>query len=126
MVLVPCGPQHAIQLWILYCTGGDLSDALQPGNKLIAAAFALYSSATMLVVSWGTGVHGFTLDTTLGDFVLTHPNIKIPQRGRFPGHCPYQAKGKLPLQVASCGKNPAAMSGMKVELMLMGGDLIHA
>lgn len=35
----------------------------------------------MLVVSWGSGVHGFTLDTTLGEFVLTHPNIQIPQRG---------------------------------------------
>ncbi|BDA42248.1 Fructose-1,6-bisphosphatase, chloroplastic [Coccomyxa sp. Obi] len=63
--------------------GGDPSDALQPGNKLIAAAYALYSSATMLVVSWGSGVHGFTLDTTLGDFVLTHPDIKIPQRGQI-------------------------------------------
>lgn len=35
----------------------------------------------MLVVSWGSGVHGFTLDTTVGEFVLTHPNIQIPQRG---------------------------------------------
>lgn len=35
----------------------------------------------MLVVSWGSGVHGFTLDTTLGEFVLTHPHIRIPQRG---------------------------------------------
>lgn len=61
--------------------GGDPTDALQPGKRQIASAYSLYSSATMLVVSWGSGVHGFTLDTTLGEFVLTHPNIRIPQRG---------------------------------------------
>jgi fructose-1,6-bisphosphatase I len=55
--------------------------ALQPGSRLVAAAYALYSSATMLVVSWGCGAHGFTLDTGLGEFVLTHPSIQIPRRG---------------------------------------------
>lgn len=57
--------------------------ALQPGSELIAAGYALYSSATMLVISVGQGTHGFTLDPLLGEFMLTHPNIKIPTRGQI-------------------------------------------
>lgn len=63
------------------------ADALQPGTQLIAAAYALFSSATMLVLSVGHGVHGFTLDTTVGEFVLTHPNIRIPARGTRRPRC---------------------------------------
>ena len=48
---------------------------------MIAAGYALYSSATMLVLSWGSGVHGFTLDSGVGEFVLTHPAMHIPVRG---------------------------------------------
>lgn len=48
---------------------------------MIAAGYALYSSATMLVLSWGSGVHGFTLDSGVGEFVLTHPAMRIPTRG---------------------------------------------
>ena len=66
---------------VLDLPGGGESDCLQKGSKLVAAGYALYSSATMLVVSWGQGVHGFTLDTAAGDFVLTHPYMRIPQRG---------------------------------------------
>ena len=47
----------------------------------MAAGYALYSSAVMLVLSWGAGVHGFTLDTGMGGFVLTHPDMRMPQRG---------------------------------------------
>ena len=54
---------------------------LQPGRELLAAGYALYSSAVMLVLSWGAGVHGFTLDSRLGEFVLTHPDIRVPDRG---------------------------------------------
>ena len=57
----------------------------------MAAAYALYSSATMLVVSVGSGTHGFTLDTAAGAFVCTHPHMRIPERGacvgRFAGPC---------------------------------------
>lgn len=56
-------------------------DVLQPGRKLVAAGYCLYSSATTLVFTIGAGTHGFTLDESLGEFVLTHPNIKIPDRG---------------------------------------------
>ena len=66
----------------------DLRDAsslsravLQPGNKLLAAGYCLYSSTTMLVFTLGGGTHGFTLDTSINEFVLTHPNMRIPSRG---------------------------------------------
>eukprot|EP00579_Thalassiosira_antarctica_P007102 CAMPEP_0201890690 /NCGR_PEP_ID=MMETSP0902-20130614/32752_1 /ASSEMBLY_ACC=CAM_ASM_000551 /TAXON_ID=420261 /ORGANISM="Thalassiosira antarctica, Strain CCMP982" /LENGTH=458 /DNA_ID=CAMNT_0048421617 /DNA_START=192 /DNA_END=1568 /DNA_ORIENTATION=+ len=68
----------------------DLRDAaslsravLQPGNKLLAAGYCLYSSTTMLVFTLGGGTHGFTLDKTINEFVLTHPNMKIPKRGNI-------------------------------------------
>eukprot|EP01082_Thalassiosira_pseudonana_P015323 g14307.t1 g14307 contig9:1575907-1577489(+) len=54
---------------------------LQPGNKLLAAGYCLYSSTTILVFSLGGGTHGFTLDPNLNEFVLTHPNMRIPNRG---------------------------------------------
>jgi fructose-1,6-bisphosphatase I len=58
-----------------------LEDVLQPGKNLVAAGYCLYSSATTLVFTLGDGTHGFTLDESLGEFVLTHPNMKIPERG---------------------------------------------
>jgi fructose-1,6-bisphosphatase I len=58
-----------------------LQDTLQPGNHLVAAGYCLYSSATTLVFTLGNGVQGFTLDESLGEFVLTHRNMKIPTRG---------------------------------------------
>ena len=56
-------------------------DVLQTGLKQIAAGYVLYGSSTMLVYSTGHGVHGFTLDPSIGVFVLSHPNIKMPDRG---------------------------------------------
>lgn len=63
-------------------TGTDLVKALHlPGNQQIAAGYALYGSSTMLVFTTGNGVHGFTLEPGLGEFLLSHENIRIPQRG---------------------------------------------
>jgi fructose-1,6-bisphosphatase I len=56
-------------------------DVLQPGVKQIAAGYVLYGSSTMLVFTTGDGVNGFTLDPAIGAFVLSHPNIRIPERG---------------------------------------------
>lgn len=56
---------------------------LQPGTDMVAAGYAMYGSATNLVISTGNGVNGFTLDPSLGEFVLTHPDIKIPSRGKI-------------------------------------------
>ncbi|KAI3689138.1 hypothetical protein L2E82_47087 [Cichorium intybus] len=60
-----------------------LLNSLQSGNRLIAAGYVLYSSATILCTTFGFGAHAFTLDHSTGDFVLTHPNIKIPHRGQI-------------------------------------------
>ncbi|VDP04217.1 unnamed protein product [Soboliphyme baturini] len=61
----------------------SLQDILQPGTKMVSAGYALYGSATMVVLTVGSGVHGFTLDPGIGEFILTHPNIKIKPRGRI-------------------------------------------
>ncbi|KAJ0077952.1 hypothetical protein Patl1_37110 [Pistacia atlantica] len=60
-----------------------LLNSLQSGSRLIVAGYVLYSSATIFCASFGSGTHAFTLDHSTGDFVLTHPNIKIPPRGQI-------------------------------------------
>ena len=58
-------------------------DCLQKGRKQVAAGYILYGSSTMLVYTTGAGVHGFTLDPTIGEFLLSHPNIRTPEVGRY-------------------------------------------
>lgn len=58
-----------------------LLNTLQPGNALVASGYCLYSSSTFLCLTLGSGVNIFTLDRSIGEFVLTHPNVKIPTRG---------------------------------------------
>lgn len=62
---------------------GTIEDVIQPGYKLAAAGYSLYGSSTMLVYTTGHGVHSFTYDPTLGEFLLTRENIKIPKRGKY-------------------------------------------
>ena len=57
-------------------------DFLQPGTKQVCAGFALYGPSTMMVLTTGNGVNGFTLDKNVGEFVLTHPNMTIPEDTR--------------------------------------------
>ncbi|MGK3995235.1 class 1 fructose-bisphosphatase [Sorangium sp. So ce1024] len=62
--------------------GADPSDFLRPGRDLVAAGYVLYGSSTLLVLTTGPGgVHGFTYDPTVGEFFLSHENIRIPERG---------------------------------------------
>ncbi|HEX8791889.1 MAG TPA: class 1 fructose-bisphosphatase [Polyangiaceae bacterium] len=62
--------------------GGHLAEGfLQPGSKIVAAGYAVYGSATTMVLSTGAGVHGFTLDPGVGEFFLSHPNIRCPEKG---------------------------------------------
>jgi len=61
----------------------QLIDFLQEGNKQIAAGYIIYGSSTMLVYTTGMGVNGFTLDTSIGEFCLSHPNIKTPEEGKI-------------------------------------------
>uniref|UniRef100_M8C7F8 fructose-bisphosphatase n=1 Tax=Aegilops tauschii TaxID=37682 RepID=M8C7F8_AEGTA len=60
-----------------------LEDVLQPGTDMIAAGYCMYGSSCTLVLSTGNGVNGFTLDPSRGEFILTHPNIKIPNKGKI-------------------------------------------
>ncbi|XP_012458123.1 fructose-1,6-bisphosphatase, cytosolic [Gossypium raimondii] len=60
-----------------------IDDVLQPGNNLVAAGYCMYGSSCTLVLSTGSGVNGFTLDPSLGEFILTHPDIKIPKKGKI-------------------------------------------
>lgn len=58
---------------------GTIEDCLQKGRNLVAAGYILYSVSTMLVYTTGMGVHGFTLDPAVGEFLLTHPYIRLPE-----------------------------------------------
>ncbi|MBN1626532.1 MAG: class 1 fructose-bisphosphatase [Deltaproteobacteria bacterium] len=60
-----------------------LSDALQQGYKQVAAGYFLYGSSTMMVYTAGNGVHGFTLYPSVGEFLLSHENIRIPEKGKI-------------------------------------------
>ncbi|XP_076886539.1 fructose-1,6-bisphosphatase, cytosolic-like isoform X1 [Bidens hawaiensis] len=60
-----------------------LEDVLQPGKNMLAAGYCMYGSSCTLVLSTGSGVNGFTLDPSLGEFILTHPDIKIPKKGKI-------------------------------------------
>lgn len=61
---------------------GTLEDLLQPGRDIVAAGYVIYGSSNMLVYSDGVGVHGFTLDPAIGEFFLSHGDIRIPERGK--------------------------------------------
>lgn len=56
-------------------------DIMQPGNQQVAAGYVLYGSSTMLVYTTGFGVNGFTYEASLGEFFLSHPDIKAPETG---------------------------------------------
>lgn len=60
-----------------------LVDILQKGTEQVAAGYIVYGSSTMLVYTTGKGVNGFTLDPSIGEFCLSHPNIKIPETGHI-------------------------------------------
>ncbi|MCB8979762.1 MAG: class 1 fructose-bisphosphatase [Ardenticatenaceae bacterium] len=72
---------------IYRCLNWDLrgrrEDVLQPGRRLVAAGYVLYGSSTMLVYTTGQGVHGFTLDPELGEFLLSHENMRLPEPPTF-------------------------------------------
>jgi fructose-1,6-bisphosphatase I len=62
---------------------GTVADVLQPGCKQVSAGYVMYGSSTMLVYTTGQGVHGFTLDPTIGEFLLSHPKIVTPRVGMY-------------------------------------------
>jgi fructose-1,6-bisphosphatase I len=62
-------------------TRDPLADVLQPGTQQLAAGYVVYGSSTMLVYTTGHGVHGFTLDPSIGAFMISHENIRMPKQG---------------------------------------------
>ncbi|MBN2060297.1 MAG: class 1 fructose-bisphosphatase [Deltaproteobacteria bacterium] len=60
-----------------------LSETLQPGIKQVAAGYFVYGSSTIMVYTAGNGVHGFTLHPSVGEFLLSHENIRIPEKGKI-------------------------------------------
>ena len=63
--------------------GGTLADCLQPGIRQVCAGYVMYGSSTMLVYTTGQGVHGFTFEPSVGEFLLSHDNIRTPERGQI-------------------------------------------
>jgi len=61
----------------------SLKHVLKPGKEMVAAGYCMYGSSANLVISTGEGVNGYTLDNGIGEFILTHPNIKVPKRGKI-------------------------------------------
>ncbi|ODV88373.1 hypothetical protein CANCADRAFT_4508 [Tortispora caseinolytica NRRL Y-17796] len=59
---------------------GTVDDVLRPGTEMVAAGYTMYGASANLVLTTGSGVNGFTLDNSLGEFILTHPNMKIPNK----------------------------------------------
>ena len=82
-VNVPVGTIFSVLRKITRGSHGNLEDMLQPGRRQVAAGYVIYGSSTMMVYTTGQGVHGFTLDPSIGEFLLSHPNITIPERGRY-------------------------------------------
>lgn len=80
---VPVGTIFAVVRKITSGSRGDMEDMLQPGRRQVASGYVIYGSSTMMVYTTGQGAHGFTLDPSLGEFLLSHPNIRIPDVGRY-------------------------------------------
>ena len=82
-VNVPVGTIFSVVRKITRGRHGELEDMLQPGRRQVAAGYVIYGSSTMMVYTTGQGAHGFTLDPSIGEFLLSHPNIRIPENGRY-------------------------------------------
>ncbi len=80
---VPVGTIFSVLRKITRGNRGEMEDLLQPGRRQVAAGYVIYGSSTMLVYTTGQGAHGFTLDPSIGEFLLSHPNIRIPSSGRY-------------------------------------------
>src|SRR5689334_18467374 len=82
-VNVPVGTIFSVVRKITRSSRGEMEDMLQPGRRQVAAGYVIYGSSTMLVYTTGQGAHGFTLDPSIGEFLLSHPDIRIPTTPRY-------------------------------------------
>lgn len=79
---VSIGTIFSIHRRVTHTGPGTEADLLQRGSRQVAAGYVVYGSSTIFVYSSGEGVHGFTLDPTIGEFILSHPNIRTPSRAK--------------------------------------------
>jgi len=93
----------------------DVRDVLQPGHRQVAAGYVMYGSSVMLVYTTGNGVHGFTLDPTVGEFLLSHTHIRMPVSGRYlsvnESNFPRWTPGAQQVVRAFHGERPELMKG---------------
>lgn len=82
-VNAPVGTIFSIYRRVSPDGAGEMRDLLQPGRKVVAAGYVIYGSSTMLVYSTGQGVHGFTYDPTIGEFLLSHDQISMISTGKY-------------------------------------------
>jgi fructose-1,6-bisphosphatase I len=82
-VNVPVGTIFSVVRKITRGVRGEMEDMLQPGRRQVAAGYVIYGSSTMLVYTTGQGAHGFTYDPSIGEFLLSHPDIRIPTTPRY-------------------------------------------
>lgn len=82
-VNVPVGTIFSVLQKVTPGVDGTVEDMLQEGARQVAAGYVIYGASTMLVYTTGQGVHGFTLDPSIGEFLLSHPDMRIPEHGRY-------------------------------------------
>ncbi len=82
-VNVPVGTIFSVLRKVSDGARAHMSDFLQPGHQQVAAGYVIYGSSTMMVYTTGQGAHGFTLDPSIGEFLLSHPDIRTPGSGRY-------------------------------------------
>ena len=82
-VTVSIGTIFGIYRTVDWDLRGRIEDILQPGRNMIAAGYVLYGASTMLVYSTGQGVHGFTLNPELGEFLLSHTKMRLPEQPAY-------------------------------------------
>ncbi|RJO72759.1 MAG: class 1 fructose-bisphosphatase [Myxococcales bacterium] len=101
---------------------GKDEDLMQPGYRQVAAGYVIHGSSTMLVYSSGDGVHGFTLDPGVGEFLLSHPDIRIPDKGYIysVNEAYYDAWSEGVRQYISSLKKPDAQTGKRYSLRYIG------
>lgn len=84
--LVSVGSIFGIYKKLDNADSSSVSNALQSGRNVVAAGYALYGSATMIVLSIGHGVNGFMYDPAIGEFILTEKNMRVPEKGNIYRH----------------------------------------
>jgi fructose-1,6-bisphosphatase I len=113
---------------------GSLEDCLQPGRRQVAAGYVVYGSSTMLVYTSGAGVYGFTLDPSIGEFVLSHPEVRLPEPPKpiysvNEGYAPRWSEGQRALVAELKGDHTGRYIGSLVadfhRTLLRGGLFMY-